>query len=418
MTLVTRSVDRLKHMNLFHKETRTTPENIHEQRRATHLYILTFTIALSSLLTYNSLIYTTNTVTVSKPSLEQYQELQTMYDGDTVDCPCSHVSITYASFIDFECSFHPVCKSDFLSQSYLRHLFEIYQQLDVKDVTRNAFTLQGTHFSHFQALRTLCDLAHDAVQDARQQYVASSIVSASMIDHHLFEKQINSSLSRFKATLSEEFLSNLQLIRGIVQGNAFVSLYSTNWYPVLHNLFNGANVYLHPQDYGNCNCLASSSCTQPSVPGIEGYLVGCTPVEALLQSTIQCLYEQTCLDHVTVNLNLSFPSPRPLNASETRFSPNDTMESVAQKLFIESCSSTVSYDRFFKQCHPLSCSVTLVKRNGLLTVVTIFFGLYGGLTVSLKLFIPFAVFSTYKIIRKRNRTVRMAEQSRQSDSSF
>ena len=417
MVLVTRAIERVKQTNLFHKETKTTAENIHEQQRATQIYILIFTMALCSLLAYNAIIYITNTVTVFKPSLEQYRQLQAMYDTDAVDCPCSHVSITYASFVDFECGFHPVCKSEFLGEPYLQQLFRIYQQLDVKDAARNAFTLRGTLFSHYQALRILCDLAQDAVRDARQQYLASSIIAASVIEHGRFTKQIDASLARFEATLSEEFSSNLKLVRGMVQGNAFVSLYSTNWYPVLHNSFDWATVYQHPQDYGNCSCLASAFCTQPSVPPIQGYLVGCTPLEALLQSSIECLYERTCLDLVTEHLNLSIPSPRPLNANQTRFYPRDTMEFVAQKMFIETCSPNVSYDRFFEQCRPLSCSVTLVERNGLLTIVTVFFGLFGGLTTSLKLLIPFVVFSAYKIIRKRKRTGQVTVQSRQSDSS-
>jgi hypothetical protein len=61
--------------------------------------------------------------------------------------------------------------------------------------------------------------------------------------------------------------------------------------------------------------------------------------------------------------------------------------------------------------------VTLAKRNGVLTIVTIFFGLYGGLTTFLKLLVPFLVFSIYKIIRKRQSTVRITVQPRQSEIS-
>ena len=286
-----------------------------------------------------------------------------MYDVNDFSCPCSQVSITYSSFIDFQCSFHPVCTSEFLTDSYLQQLFEIYQQLNVRDATANAFTLQGTIFSHFQALRILCDLAKDAVQDARQHYLTSSIIFTSMTDQNLFETQINASLARFQSTLSGEFLSNLQLFRGIAQGNAFVSLYSTNWYPVLNNWVSDGKVYLHPQYYGNCSCLASAFCTQPSVPYIQGYLVGCTSLEALLQSTIECLYEQTCLDLLIMYLDLPSTLPQQLNRNETRFSANATINSVFQEMFIETCSSTISYNRFFDQCHPLSCSVTVTNET-------------------------------------------------------
>jgi hypothetical protein len=411
-----RAGNRLKHVNLFDKVNKTTAQDIQQQQRATHVYLLLLSVIVGILGIYNSVIHVFDRFTVSKPSLEQYQQLQQLYDVGALDCPCSQVSITYSSFIDFECSFHPVCTSEFLSDSYLKQLFEIYQQLDVRDATTNAFTLQGTLFSHFQALRILWDLTKDAVQDARQQYLTSSIISVSMLYQNLFEKQTNTSLKRFESTLSDEFLTNVQLFRGMAQGNAFVSLYSTNWYPVLKSRNYYGKVYLNPQYYGNCNCLASAFCTEPSVPFIRGYLVGCTSLEALLQRTIECLYEQNCLDLLVRHLNLSLTLPQPLNKSETRFSSNDTINSVFDEMFIETCSSNVSYSRFFDQCHPVSCSVTMTKRNGLITIVTILLGLYGGLTISLKLIVPLFVFSFCKAIRKRKRTLQVTIRPLRSSS--
>jgi hypothetical protein len=415
VAFVTRIRNWLKQLNAFDNPDKTTGNNIQEQRHATYVYFVLLAVGVYILVLYNSLTYFTDSFTVTSPSLQQFQQLQQHYGADVFNCPCSQVSITYSSFIDFECGFHPVCTSQFISDSYLQELFELYKELDKQSATTNAFTLYGTMFSHFQVLRTLCNLVRDAFQDARQQYLTSSIISAYMIDYNLFDKQMNTSMAAFYSALPNEFLGNLQLVRGMMQGNAFVSLYSTNWYPVLYNLGPSATVYMQPQSYGNCSCLTTSSCTQSSNPFIQGYLVGCTPLESLLRSSIECLYEQTCLDLLTAYLNLSLPVLVPLNISETHFSQTDTIESITQQMFIETCSSNVSYNQFFEQCHPLSCSVTPTKRNSFITVVTTLLSLYGGLTTALKLVVPFFVFSIYKLIRRRKQTLQINVQPSQSE---
>ena len=403
--MIVRIRDRLKRVNAFDSVSSTTLDDIQQQRRATYIYLFILFAACCILLMYNSLIYIDERFTITNPSLGVYHELQQQYGVDHFNCPCSRVSIMYSTFADFECDFHPVCKSEFMSDVYLRKLFAIYNELNIQDARQNAFTIRGTIFAHFQALLILCNLAKDAFQDARKQYLTSSIIAASMLDKKMFDKQMNTSLTRFQSTLPDEILSNLQFILGVFHGNALISLYSTNWYPILNNWLVYATVYMQPQYYGNCSCLTSSSCTQTPVPFIQGYLVGCTILESVLASTIECLYEQTCVELLTTHLNLSIPIPTLLKNNETRFSPNATVASIVQQMFIETCSSNVSYNQFFEQCHPLSCSATFVKRNSPIYVVTKLFGLYGGLTTALKVIIPFLVFPLGKVIRKRRRTL-------------
>ncbi|CAF4153064.1 unnamed protein product [Adineta steineri] len=67
-------------------------------------------------------------------------------------------------------------------------------------------------------------------------------------------------------------------------------------------------------------------------------------------------------------------------------------------MFVETCSSNVSYNQYFEQCKPDSCSVTLFESGSFIIIVTTILGLYGGLTTCLKLIVPFLVFSTYKLI--------------------
>ena len=392
----------MTHLNLFDDLSKTTPNDLRQQRRATHVFILALSVALGVLVVHHSIAFINVRLTVVSPTREQYEHLPQLYSVATFHCPCSQVSMVYSSFVDFTCDFHAVCASEFLSDFFLQQLFEIYNKLDLRDATHHAFTLHGTVFSHFQALRILCDLVTDAVHDAIQHYLTSSFISASMIERTIFEQQTNASLAGLRSTMPNEFLGNLQLLRGMVQSNAFVSLFSSNWYPVLPLCERHRRVFMQPQYYNNCNCLASASCIQPANPSVPGYVVGCTPLEALLQSTIACLYDQSCMDRFAAHLNLSAQISKPLDRNATRFSDDGIVGSLVQQMFIETCSSNVSYDRFFEQCHPLSCSVTLTRRNSLITVVTTLLGLYGGLSTALKLIVPVLVFSAYKIIRRHS----------------
>ena len=390
----------LEELNAFDNPKQTTPILIQEQRRATYVYYILLFFGLGVLLIYNWISYSTVIFRITNPSFTDYQALEQQYARSTINCPCSQLSIRYSTFINLDFRFHSVCTSQFLSHTYLQGFFQIYSSLDTLQAKHNAFTLQGTIFSHFQGLLVLCNLVVDAVNAARQQYLASSVIAISMIDNNLFEQQTNASLFQLKSALSNKFFNDLKLIRGVSQGNALVSLYSTNWYPVLRNWYTYQTVYMQPQYYGNCSCFTSPSCTQPSIPSIPGYLVGCTPLEALLRSSIECLYGQECIDFLIMHLNLSLPSPKPLNMNETRFSSNASIDSIVQQMFIESFSSNISYNNFFKYCNPQICTVTLIKRNTVLIVLTTILGLYGGLTTFLKLVVPFLVPLIFRVIGK------------------
>ncbi|CAF0734638.1 unnamed protein product [Adineta steineri] len=393
--------DWLQKVNVFEDTNRAI--TIQQQCVATRVYLFLLVISLFIVVLYTSLTYYLNTFTITKPSLEQYQQLQQRYGSDAISCPCSRLSITHSSFITLQCNFHPVCTSQFISDLYLQELFQLYDGLGSIYATANAFTLQGTIFSHFQALAALCNLVKDFVDNAQQQYFVSSMISTLMINLDLFEKETNASLNEFQSTLPNSFLNSLQIIRGLMQGNGFVSAYSTNWYYITKNINLDSMLFFKPQYYGSdmCNCATLSTCTQSSTPYIKGYLVGCTPLESLLQSTLECLYEQSCIDLLTTYLNMSLPNHLvPLNKSETRFSLNDTVDSIVEKMFVETCLSNVSYNQFFEECKPDYCSVTLVEPGSFIIVITTILGLYGGLTTFLKLVVPFLVFSIYKLVRK------------------
>jgi hypothetical protein len=334
-------------------------------------------------------------------SLKEFERLQNLRGFTTVECPCTEISFDRATFYQLEPIFHQVCSSDLIDTNWLNILFTSYQNQIPSEI--NSFTFTGTAFAYFQSLRIMCGLTKQAVIDAQDLFLATQVVSAYMLDYDLFQGQTDAALTSFNSTLSNSFVHTLNMLLGMAQGNGLVSGYSTNWGVFLPNMTKDATIYTKARIYGECNCATSATCTQSSQPYVPGFVVACLPLESFLQSTFECLYNQSCIDTISSYVNTS-NIPRALNKTNSRFPSYLVANEIVQEMFIESWSFNVSYDNFFQQCHPTSCSYTLIRRYNPLYVATTIVSLYGGLTVLLKLIIPLAVAHIHAFIRRRQHT--------------
>jgi hypothetical protein len=114
-------------------------------------------------------------------------------------------------------------------------------------------------------------------------------------------------------------------------------------------------------------------------------------MESLLLSTLQSFYNQTTFNQILLNFNSSVPLARfnalnPLQNSS--FSLHATLETLVEKLFVESWLETWNYSSYFSQCQPRYCRYVLNQRPAALYIITSLLGLYGGLSVVLHLIIP------------------------------
>lgn len=374
------------------------------QRQSTRLYFLLLAIALFILIVYTSLIYQKNTNTIKIVSLEQFEQLQTRYVSNTIECPCTNISFQRATFYRMEPIFHQVCSSDFIDTHWLNTLFESYQNQHISEM--NSLTFIGTAFAYFQSLRIMCGLTKQAVMDVRELFLNTQVIVTHMLHYDLFLSQTTAALISFNSTLSDSFVHSLKMLLGMAHGNGLVSGYSTNWGVFLPNMTKDATIYTRARIYGDCNCATSSACTAPSIPHVPGFVVACLPIESLLRSTFECLYNQTCVDIISSYVNASI-IPTALNEGQSGFSPYISTNDIVQKMFIESWFINISYENFYQQCQPKFCSHTLIERNNILYVVTTIVGLYGGLTVLLKLIVPFAVRRMHALIRRRREHVQV-----------
>ncbi|CAF4644348.1 unnamed protein product, partial [Rotaria sp. Silwood2] len=148
-----------------------------------------------------------------------------------------------------------------------------------------------------------------------------------------------------------------------------------------------------------------SACSSPAfIEGwfVPGFRVGCNPIESLLQSTLECLYDVTCIDKIKPNNFTSDVTFRALNL--TRSSSSVLVQSLVDIVMVEQWNVNVLYEYYYRACAPLYCTYSLSKRFGKFYVFTTIIGLSGGLTVILKLTVPLAVkFARYIVMYRRRR---------------
>jgi hypothetical protein len=130
----------------------------------------------------------------------------------------------------------------------------------------------------------------------------------------------------------------------------------------------------------------------PLLESVSGFVVGCFPVESLLQSTLECLFDSSCLENIRTFIPSSnITGVYALNTSQTRFAPNTFIEIIINNLFVEKWLMKPSFSNYYAQCAPILCTYTILKRKDSLYVLTKLLGLYGGLTATLSLCVPVMV---------------------------
>jgi hypothetical protein len=163
---------------------------------------------------------------------------------------------------------------------------------------------------------------------------------------------------------------------------------------------------------GTCSCGTFGDCSQPAavytdtesimIPGVR---VGCYPLNAALQSTLECLYNQSCVDLLRDIFNISTSFSAIDYILPSHFYPNVTVYSLANELLVENWAIAVSYEKYFSRCASLTCSYSYSQRANLAYVLTTLFGLYGGLSISLRLLSPILI-NVFKRIVERVMTFR------------
>ena len=196
------------------------------------------------------------------------------------------------------------------------------------------------------------------------------------------------------------------------RGNLIANAFNTDWALEYGDSFNGYLLRGTPRSFanGSCNCVLSGDCQQPARVGpphlvLPGLVVGCSPMDALRLSTLECLFSTVCINTILSHLdyytttdgsepnnftspaNLSFLLAPLLQSKLGRFSPTTPIGSLLDESFIDQSTHAISFENYFSVCAPSSCYYEYVKSNDSLFIFTSLLGVYGGLTVSLRFII-------------------------------
>jgi hypothetical protein len=191
---------------------------------------------------------------------------------------------------------------------------------------------------------------------------------------------------------------SLTTIRDTTQSNALFSGQRTNY--IIDTPKGQIYGYTYSQSYGNCSCASSAVCGYQSrvyvypagtvLFSVPGIYVGCYVIESLLQSNLECFYNQTCINKLQ-SYFASLPSMN-ITALDTslssRYLENSTIEDLLDQLMVEEWNPSIMYENYFNECQPTECTYTHQTKNNIIYIVTTIIGLIGGLITVLKLIVP------------------------------
>jgi hypothetical protein len=427
-------------LNIFEKSSGSNEEideDPYEQRTqvvATRVYFILLVLILFIFLLVTCLNSETITNTVQNPTFDQIKSLP----ANRI-CPCSRISFSYDKFVSSNASFHQVCSSDFVSDRWISSLF---YGLNASYLLH--FDFRSVGFAQFQALASFCRLSRASVNETRLLFGSSLFISSyfdsSSIDLHT---KVMTTFNRFNSSMSITFKSRIQLISTIIRGNQFLNALETNiipyysntpdaWYPLPKEILYFPVPYARTADGFKCFCTQSEiftdeNCRCPSgifeehfdidiflldkewyVPTvfIPGFISSCMPVDACLLSSLECFFNQSCVNGI-------FPYQRmidgvmwnftALNSNNTlkssRFNINSTIKSIVDELMVEEwfIQEQDLYEKYFQQCAPVVCTYLTNVYPDFLSVLNVFVGLLGGLCSGLHLI----VLPVVRFIRKR-----------------
>ncbi|CAF1235054.1 unnamed protein product [Adineta steineri] len=391
------------------------------------------------------------TISESKPSLKKYNDLSVLYP-ETLKCPCSTMVIPYDELISLAPTFHQVCSSDFIDKRWLTMLSG-NKHPDVSVDWRN------TAHKRFQLLSTLCELGNQTIGNATKQFMLQSFVTSNILSETELKSQLNRIIKEFFQSTKIDFGRLINTVRlvmqidqpyivretdsSLIQDTSLVpdiETYESDHNQSLKLIFRLNEKHDANSTSLNCICATDPNCRRfARIYSIDynikeksnntvsyilpGWIEGCSTMDSLLFSDLQCLYSSDCFLRLedalkysyAISSNFNWFTARPLvyNSARTDFSPSTSIGTILQEIMIEQLNPSFSYEYFYKKCAPVHC--IYMKRDptkaisaSLMTLIS----LIGGLTFALRLISLYGVkliFYLSKLIVKK-RTVEQEEQ--------
>jgi hypothetical protein len=354
---------------------------------------------------YLSLAKVTKTIYIEAPTLAVYSQLYAT-NSETLACTCGQSSINYQAFFNIQYTMHEVCTSLSVIQEWISYLAMPTEAVLFVDDFRS------TSPPSFQALAILCQSIKTTINNNLIQFYSTQYVSTSVTPIEIFQLRAQQSMHQFITSTAISFSSSLSMILGIIQGNALMSGLQTNYQQYVQNSF----VYSVATIYNGCDCNFSPTCIYQSAiynyPSrtpvfiVPGFYTGCYVIEALLQSNLQCFYDQNCINQLQTYMpSSSSIQMTALYSSSSQYSANTTLSILLDQLMTEEWKSSISYDNYYAECQPIQCSYTIQTRHDVTYIISMLIGVVGGMIAILQFIVPRLVEFIACRVRKRETRV-------------
>lgn len=400
-------------LNLFQPSDGTV-EDEHNHRSniiSTRIYLVLLILIIIAFTFSLFFISETTRIKLHHPSADQFSAIAA---ADEPDCPCSQISLIYEDFITLEASFHQVCSSDFVSDRWIRTIFS---GINASYFFQPDFRRTGSAL--FQALAAVCRLSKDNIEQSVAAFLTTPFVSSQALSRNLFESKVQASIEEFQESVSVVFQLQLQLVNELIFANKFQSGLQTNtlFIQMLGDQTRKYSItpifFEYRQTNDNlCFCSRGYDCVSPSgiydlfsnqpdidfsrnqvtvLMRIPGLFSGCMPMNSLLLSTLECFYNQTCVNDILSFLSVNSDFTAMTTIEQSIFQPNTTVQSMLDSIMVQSWTKNIFHEKYFAQCAPMSCTYLVEKRHDALFVLAKIIGLLGSLVLGLRLSVPWVV---------------------------
>ncbi|CAF2583100.1 unnamed protein product [Rotaria sp. Silwood2] len=368
---------------------------------STRIYIVLLPVILGVLVIYKAEVFVITTVIIESPLYSTYLNLYKSY-SESLSCPCTTIAIQQDQFINVDVRLHQVCSSDFISDRYFEFLS--------RSLLGNAIM---TGQAHMELVASWCRFAKTTIINNMTSFYSLEWIACEVSSIDLLEKQVQSLVDWYTSSITSTFSHSLNINRVLISSNAIDTGFLTMASRVLRggppNIF--VDVYMAVYANGTCSCGISTDCMEqvviqdifarfPPFP-VPGLRIGCYIEEATLQSTLECYYNQACLEnfHLNIHSTITFNATALDDsiAVHSQFNAISPISIIVAQMMVENWTVTTNHRAFFNNCKPAQCIYTYKDKEHMLIVITNIIEFIGGLTISLKILVPFFI----KFVRSR-----------------
>ncbi|CAF3968433.1 unnamed protein product [Adineta steineri] len=392
----------ISEINLFETDA-TDTISIRTQRLCTWFFISILTTCLLIVTIYASVHADMIRIEIKNPTIDLYEKLAA--NNYSIECDCSETSVPHKDFISLQPIYHQVCSSDFVTQRWIDYLY---------DSTKHSFyfhaDFRSTAMQQFQLLAILCQSSIQETEDGLDLFFHTEIISGKLMSEDFLLAEAPSRISAFQRNALDAFDYKLMFIREMIAGNALLSSTATIFQTTFqYNVYKDgprwegtySDVTFFQSDKSSCICREQFTCSTPAVfldnsnkssayfYIIDGWYIGCRPIDSLLSSTLKTFYNQTMINSLLQFFDNTSSNFTYLDASkESIFDLNTTLSTIIKSGFIEKWIQNINYSLYFNHCAPKLCFYTINKRFNIYYIITTIISVYGGLSIVLSLIIP------------------------------